>query len=190
MTSNARVLVIGRIQAMNQKVVAQLGERGLDAVGLAGEGSFPGLDAAGFALVVLGSGIDPETRADLKQRVRDQNPDALPLDVYGPVAAEQVDAALRRRAGATSCIASLVATPVDEVWQARVVVDHPCSLRVDLYRHRERGYPEPDVVPIAAVKLDAGAHMFAVAAQALTGVLHMLVVRAGDDIEVRRLTAT
>lgn len=58
-TTARRVLVIGRVAAVNQRVVLQIAARGHVAVGAAGEGSFPGLDARDHDVVAIGSGVDP-----------------------------------------------------------------------------------------------------------------------------------
>lgn len=180
-----RVLVIGRVHAVNQRVVEQLGERGHAAVGAAGEGSFPELDARGFDLVAIGSGVDPETRASLKQRFSAQAPGVLLLDAYGPLAAEQVEAALRRADGEPAALAELAVEDAGELRQIRVTVARACRLRLAVYRHR--GSPAAEVVPVAEVGVTTGAHVFTVA-QSLTGEGHVLVVRADDDVEVRRLS--
>ncbi|MBK7829776.1 hypothetical protein [Nannocystis sp.] len=185
-TTTRRILLIGRVPAINQRVVAQLGARGADVVGAAGEGSFPELDARGFDLVAIGAGVDPETRASLKQRFRAQHPDVLLLDVYGPLATEQIYTILRRASGTPALAEDIALGDAGEVVQVHVTVRQSCRLRLDVHRHR--GSPEPEVIPVAAVQAIAGVHTFAVA-RAFTGEGHMLIVRADDDVEVRRLTA-
>lgn len=181
-----QVLVIGRLAAINQRVVARLVELGYAAVGAAGEGSFPELDARDFDLVAIGSGVDATTRAALKRRFQAQRPDVLLLDAYGPLAAEQVDTALRRAQGAPGCFEAIAVETAGELQRVRVAVRRPCRLRLDVYRHR--GSPEPEIVPVAAVEVVAGTHLFAVA-RAFTGEGHILVLRADDEVEVRRLSA-
>lgn len=176
--------MLGRVAAVNQRVVDRLVARGIAAVGAAGEGSFPDVDAREFDLVGLGAGIDPETRAALKQRLRGQQPAVELLDVYGPLAAEQIAAALRRAAGAPPVLGELAVEALAEVVLVRVVALQPCRLQVDVFRHR--GSPEAEVVPVAAAAVTAGTHTFAVG-EAFTGEGHVLVVRADDEVEVRRL---
>jgi hypothetical protein len=178
-----RVLAIGRVAAVNQWVVSRLVERGLDAVGAAGDGDFPELDARGFDLVAIGAGVDAPTRALLKQRFAAQHPGVLLLDAYGPLAAEQIESALRRSEG-TAAISELAIDDAGEVWQARVTVARACRLRVELYQHR--GSREPAIVPVAEVLVTAGAQAFAVA-KAREGEMQVLVVRADGELEVRRI---
>lgn len=186
MTQAKQVLVIGRLAAVNQRVVARLVERGHAAVGAAGEGTFAELDARGFALVAIGSGVDVETRAALEQRFAAQQPGVVLLDVYGPLAAEQVEAALRRGDGEPVILESLSLVDDREYQRVALTVREACRVQVDVHRHR--GGPDPEVVAIAAVDVTAGTHLFTVA-RAFTGDGHMLVVRAGEDVEVRRLFA-
>lgn len=178
------VLVIGRLPAVNQRVIARLEARGYAAVGAAGQGTFDALDARGFDLVAIGAGVDPDTRAALRQRFQAQHPGVLLLDAYGPLAAEQVDTALRRAAGAPICLESLVLAEAGELQRIDVTVRRACRLQLDIYRHR--GSPDPEVLPVAAADVIAGTHLFAVA-RALTGPGHMLVARADDEVSVQRL---
>jgi hypothetical protein len=186
-TTARRVLVIGRVPAVNQRVVEQIAGRGHVAVGAAGEGSFPELDAREHDVVAIGSGVDPETRAALKQRFRAQHREVLLLDVYGPLAAEQVVAALREVDGVPSVLAGVTVEEAGEVWRVGVEVRQVCRLRVDVFRHR--GSPVPEVVAIAEVTAGPGVQRFAVARE-FTGAGHMLVVRVDEDeLEVVRLFA-
>lgn len=178
-----RVLAIGRVAAVNQWVVGRLVERGLDAVGAAGDGDFPELDARGFDLVAIGAGVDPPTRARLKERFLEQNPEVLLLDAYGPLAAEQIDAALRRRDG-DAAISEVAIDDAGEVWQARVTIARACRLQVEVYRHR--GSREPTIVPVAEVLVSPGVQSFAVA-KGDEGAMQMLVVRAEAELEIRRI---
>lgn len=179
-----RVLIIGRVAAVNQRVVGQLALRGYTAVGAAGEGLFPELDAGEFDLVAIGAGVDAVTRADLKRRFQVQHPGVLLLDVYGPLAAEQIEDTMRRSEGVPRCLESLVVEDGGEWRLVRVTVHRPCHLQLDVYRHR--GSPEPNIAPIASARVIAGTHLFAVA-QAFTGEGHMLVLRTDDEVEVHRL---
>ena len=181
-----RVLIIGRVAAVNHRVVAWLVERGYAAVGAAGEGAFPELDARDFDLVAIGAGVDATTRAELKRRFQAQHPDVLLLDAYGPLAAEQVEDALRRAEGVPRCLESLVVEDAGEWRQVRVAVVRPCRLQLDVYRHH--GSPEPDIMPVATAQVVAGTHLFAVA-RAWTGEGHMLILRTDDEVELRRLFA-
>ena len=180
MNDAPRVLVIGRIPAVNQRAVTELCEHGLAAVGVAGEGDFPDLDASGFAVVAIGGAIDPEARAGLKQRFHGQDPRTIVLDAYGPVVIPQVDAALRRAAGAATILSAVTVDADADGWQVRVTVDRACALRLAAHR-----FPaSADITPLAAFDAAAGAHAFTVD-RACAGA--MLVVRADDDVEVRRL---
>jgi hypothetical protein len=178
-----RVLAIGRVAAVNQWVVGRLVERGLDAVGAAGDGDFPELDARGFDLVAIGAGVDPPTRARLRERFAAQHPGVLLLDAYGPLAAEQIESALRRGEG-DAAISAIALEDAGETWQARVTVARACRLQVELYQHR--GSREPAIVPVAAVLVTAGVQSFALA-KAREGEMQMLVVRAEGELEVRRV---
>jgi hypothetical protein len=168
-------------------VVAKLVGRGHAAVGAAGEGTFPELDARGYDLVAIGSGVDAGTRAALKQRFAAQHPGVILLDVYGPLASEQIEAALRRADGEPAVLESLILENSGEQRPVRVTVRRPCRVQLDVYRHR--GSPQAEVLPVAAVRVTAGTHQFAVP-QALTGEGHMLVVWTDDDVEVRPLVAS
>lgn len=184
-TTARRVLVIGRIAEVNQRVVARLLGRGVAAVGASGDTPEAGIDAREFALIAIGSGVDPDSRAALKRGFRDQNPEVALLDAYGPVAAEQVVAALRQADGAPPRVDELAVEDAGEVLRVRVAVADVTALQLDVYRHR--GSPEPEVIPVAAARVTAGAHTFAVA-RTFAAAGHMLVLRADDDeVHVRRL---
>ncbi len=180
-----RVLVIGRVAAVNQRVVARLTERGFAATGAAGEGSFPELDAREFDLVAMGAGIDAATRSVLKDRFRGQRPDVLLLDAYGPLATEQVITTLRRAAGELAVLELLSLEGAGDARRVRVTLRRPCRLRLDVNRHR--GTPEPEVLSITDARLEAGTHGFGFAST-WTGEGHLLVARIDDDeVEVRGL---
>lgn len=182
--ADPRVLVLGRSAAVNQRVVAQLQARGHAAVGGVDDGEFPGLDVRDFEVVAIGSGVDAATRAELGRRCTQQRADVLLLDVYAPLATEQIEGALRRAEDGPGSFESLTIEDVGEWRLVRVGVRRPCRLQVAVYRPRDA--PEPEVVPVAGVRVVAGTHLFAVAA-AFTGERHMLVVRCDDELEVRPL---
>src|SRR5690349_16915800 len=99
-TNTERVLVIGVVPEVNRRVVEQLNALGFSAVGCTNVPNaatdFHGRD---FDLVTMGSGVDAVTRRGLHEAFERQG--ARVLDVFGPIAVQQITWALRgaRNAG-------------------------------------------------------------------------------------------
>lgn len=93
---SGRVLVIGKHPGMGRRLRSALRARGIAAETLTvAKAISEGFDATAFDLVALGGGVEPDDRERLKKTVRRGNPSVQLLDVFAPVAVEQIDRALR-----------------------------------------------------------------------------------------------
>ena len=97
-----RVLALGRLPEVLETVLGELAALGIDAVGTTEAKSAPErFDAREFGLITFGGGLRGPVEERLKQRFAEQNPSVRFLDVYAPLAAQQIVDALRATRRAT-----------------------------------------------------------------------------------------
>ncbi|WP_437714293.1 hypothetical protein WMF45_49390 [Sorangium sp. So ce448] len=98
-TRATRILVIGKRADVLERSVAALNKQGHSAVGTLSASPDTELHAGDFDLITIGGGVDAATRARLHARFKEQNKDVMVLDVYAPIASQQIARALRRSSG-------------------------------------------------------------------------------------------
>ncbi|WP_437507663.1 hypothetical protein [Sorangium sp. So ce1099] len=154
-----RILVIGRRADVLQRGVAALNEQGHAAVGTVSASPDAEFHAGDFDLITLGGGVDAVTRARLHARFKEQNKDVLVLDVYAPIAGQQIARALRRSSVEGELGSAFSVTEGDDAAVARATIERACALRLDIYSYPGSAL-EPEVARVADTSVIPGTHEF------------------------------
>ncbi|WP_437806469.1 hypothetical protein [Sorangium sp. So ce1078] len=160
MTSKPRrILVIGRRADVLQRGVAALNHQGFAAVGTVGDSPDTEFHAGDFDLITIGGGVDAATRERLRARFKEQNKNVMLLDVYAPIAGQQIARALKRNSVEGELASAFSVTEGADAFAASVTIEVPCLLRLDIYSYRGSSL-EPEIVRVADATVSPGAHVF------------------------------
>ncbi|WP_437733549.1 hypothetical protein [Sorangium sp. So ce1335] len=181
-----RILVIGKRADILERGVAALKQQGHAAVGTVGASPDTEFHAGDFDLITLGGGVDPATRARLHARFKEQNKDVMVLDVYAPIAFQQITWALRRNSVEGELGSAFSVTEGEDAFVARATIERACALRLDIY-----SYPgsvlEPEIARVVDTSVTPGTHEFKVAKElARNGFMAVLTLN-GEEHHLHRL---
>ncbi|WP_129353963.1 hypothetical protein [Sorangium cellulosum] len=159
MTSAKRMLIIGLKREPLDSGVAALRAQGYAAVGAVGPAAAAEFDARDFDLITIGGGVDAAPRAELKARFKAQNKDVMLLDVYRPIAMQQIAWALRRSSVEGELASAFSVSEGEDGLVANATILRDCRLRLDIYRYPGSS-TEPEVVRVVEASVTPGAHAF------------------------------
>ncbi|WP_437963858.1 hypothetical protein WMF04_29535 [Sorangium sp. So ce260] len=159
MSKPRRILVIGRRADILQRSVEALNNQGFSAVGTVGESPETEFHAGDFDLITMGGGVDAATRERLRARFKAQNKEVMLLDVYAPIAGQQIARALRRNSVEGELASAFSVAEDAGAFVASVTIEVPCALRLDIYSYRGSSL-EPEIVRVADVTVSPGQHVF------------------------------
>lgn len=139
--NGARVLVLGRSEAVLESVLGELTALGIDARGTAEPENAPErYDARDFDLIALGRGLLGEAGQALKAQFRERNSDVRFLDTYAPFAAHQIVTALEHP----------YPPGVDlETYRARIGYEGPMAPTLETLKELHERHP--DAIPFEAI---------------------------------------
>ena len=139
--NGARVLVLGRSEAVLESVLGELTALGINARGTAEPEKAPErYDARDFDLIALGRGLLGEAGKALKAQFRERNTDVRFLDTYAPFAAHQIVTVLERRYPPSMNL---------ETYRARIGYEGPMA--PTLATLKELHERHPDAIPFEAI---------------------------------------
>jgi organic hydroperoxide reductase OsmC/OhrA len=128
------VLVLGKKASASREIARELEAHGLHAQTSNDlEGATAAFDARDFDVIALGGGLNDELRPRLKEKFSSENPAVKLLDVFAPVAARQILAALRPASGQQAVSGIRVDSLAGGGYVLRLRADRECDVRVDLY---------------------------------------------------------
>lgn len=138
-TPGKNVLIIGKVPAMGKKLRANLNERGITArTTTATERALQEFDGADFDLIAFGGGVEAPLRRKLKEGFSKRNSKAILLDVFAPVAVEQIDRALRGESKKHEFASRFVIGDDGDEIPVRLELLQPCRVRVEVYHLGEK----------------------------------------------------
>ncbi|XXX76320.1 hypothetical protein WMF30_52590 [Sorangium sp. So ce134] len=181
-----RILVIGRRLDILERSVAALNQQGHSAVGTVSHSPDAEFHAGDFDLITIGGGVDAATRERLHARFKEQNKDVMVLDVYAPIAGQQIAWALRRSSVEGELGSAFSVTEGEDAFVARATIERACALRLDVY-----SYPgsvlEPEVARIVDASVTPGTHEFRLEKElARDGFMAVLTLN-GEEHHLHRL---
>ncbi|WP_437296721.1 hypothetical protein [Sorangium sp. So ce426] len=187
MTTRAtRILVIGKRADILERSVAALNKQGHSAVGTLSASPDTEFHAGDFDLITIGGGVDAATRARLHARFKEQNKDVMVLDVYAPIAGQQIAWALRRSSVEGELGSAFSVTEASDAFVARATIERACALRLDIYSY-PGGALEPEAARIVDTSVPQGAHEFRIEKQlARDGFMAVLTLN-GEEHHLHRL---
>ncbi|WP_437856165.1 hypothetical protein [Sorangium sp. So ce363] len=181
-----RILVIGKRADILERSVAALNKQGHSAVGTLSASPDTEFHAGDFDLITLGGGVDAATRARLHARFKEQNKDVMVLDVYAPIASQQIAWALRRSSVEGELGSAFSVTEANDTFVARATIERACTLRLDIYSY-PGGALEPEVARIVDTSVPQGTHEFRIEKQlARDGFMAVLTLN-GEEHHLHRL---
>ncbi|WP_437529766.1 hypothetical protein WME79_48385 [Sorangium sp. So ce726] len=181
-----RILVIGKRADVLERGVAALNKQGHSAVGTLSASPDTEFHGGDFDLITLGGGVDAATRARLHARFKEQNKDVMVLDVYAPIASQQIAWALRRSSVEGELGSAFSVTEANDAFVARATIERACTLRLDIYSY-PGGALEPEVTRIVDASVPQGTHEFRIEkALARTGFMAVLTLN-GEEHHLHRL---
>lgn len=139
--NGARVLVLGRSEAVLESVLGELTALGINARGTVEPEKASDLyDARDYDLIALGRGLLGDASQALKAQFRERNADVRFLDTYAPFAAHQIVTALERQ-----CPPS-----VDlETYRARIGYEGPMTPTLETLKELHERHP--GAIPFEAI---------------------------------------
>ncbi|WP_437743220.1 hypothetical protein WME73_49060 [Sorangium sp. So ce302] len=181
-----RILVIGKRADILERSVAALNKQGHSAVGTLSASPDTEFHAGDFDLITLGGGVDGATRARLHARFKEQNKDVMVLDVYAPIASQQIAWALRRSSVEGELGSAFSVTEANDTFVARATIERACTLRLDIYSY-PGGALEPEVARIVDTSVPQGTHELRIEKQlARDGFMAVLTLN-GEEHHLHRL---
>lgn len=133
-TPQKKVLIIGKVEAMGERIASTLKPHGINALATTLPKARSGIfDASGFDLITFGGGVEPIDRRRLAEAFSIQNPNVKLLDVFAPVAAEQIIQALQGEADEEQCASGLILSRNRNRVSVRVHLIRTCRIRVEVY---------------------------------------------------------
>ncbi|KYF69323.1 hypothetical protein BE11_22430 [Sorangium cellulosum] len=181
-----RILVIGRRADILERGVAALNQQGYSAVGTVSESPDAEFHAGDFDLITLGGGVDAATRERLHARFKEQNKDVMVLDVYAPIAGQQIARALRRSSVDGELGSAFSVTEGDEAFVARATIERACTLRLDIYSYPGSAL-EPEVARVVDTSVTPGTHEFELAKELARGGFMAVLTLNGEEHHLHRL---
>lgn len=181
-----RILVIGKRADVLERGVAALNAQGHSAVGTLSASPDTEFHAGDFDLITLGGGVDAATRARLHARFKEQNKDVMVLDVYAPIASQQIAWALRRSSVEGELGSAFSVTEADDAFVARATIERACTLRLDIYSY-PGGALEPKVTRVVDTSVTQGTHELRIEEElAREGFMAVLTLN-GEEHHLQRL---
>ncbi len=181
-----RILVIGKRADILERAVAALNKQGHAVAGTVSESPDTEFHAGDFDLITLGGGVDAATRERLHARFKEQNKDVMVLDVYAPIAAQQIAWALRRSSVEGELGSAFSVTEGDDAIVARATIERACTLRLDIYSYPGSAL-EPEVARIVDTSVTPGTHEFRFESErARDGFMAVLTLN-GEEHHLHRL---
>ncbi|WP_437762673.1 hypothetical protein WMF27_45045 [Sorangium sp. So ce281] len=181
-----RILVIGKRADILERSVAALNKQGHSAVGTLSASPDTEFHAGDFDLITIGGGVDAATRARLHARFKEQNKGVMVLDVYAPIAGQQIAWALRRSSVEGELGSAFSVTEANDTFVARATIERACTLRLDIYSY-PGGALEPEVARVVDTSVPQGTHEFRIEKQlARDGFMAVLTLN-GEEHHLHRL---
>lgn len=172
------VLLIGKDPTMLETLQAGLRERGIVAEGttdMAGAGER--FDARNFDLISLGGGVGPVLREQLKRAFEARNPQVIVLDVFAPVAVEQIDQALRGERDRAELASRFEVSEDSTAYRVHLEMTQPSLARVQVYHLGET----LDVTTQIERHVDIGPATFHIDASEVRRGVNMLLVTLDEQ---------
>ena len=139
--NGARVLVLGRSDAVLEAVLGELTALGIDAQGTAEpEKATERYDARNYDLIALGRGLLGEAGQSLKAQFRERNADVRLLDTYAPFAVYEI---------ATALECSYPPNVDLEPYLARIGSEGPMAPTLETLKELHERHP--DAIPFEAI---------------------------------------
>jgi hypothetical protein len=174
-----RVLVLGRLPGVEQAIMQQLTAHGVSVRGsVDAEHAADQFDANEFDLVSFGGGVTGPLNERLRLEFARQNSQVHFLDLFAPVAVNQIASALKGPDEPPKLIAdfNVAEDGLDYVLKARIL--RPCEVRIEV--HQTLQAPLPRVKVIAECAAVAGPFERRIDARyRIHG--HMLLMTLNDD---------
>ncbi|WP_437779335.1 hypothetical protein [Sorangium sp. So ce1097] len=187
MASRARrILVIGKRADILERGVAALNQQGYSAVGTVSASPDAEFHAGGFDLITVGGGVDPATRARLHARFKEQNKDVMVLDVYAPIAMQQIAWALRRNSVDGELGSAFSVTEGEDAFVARATIERACTLRLEIYSYPGSAL-EPEIARVVDTSVAPGTHELKVAKELARGGFMAVLTLNGEEHHLHRL---
>jgi len=149
--SSNRVLVLGRLPEVLQGVMQQLAERGMSARGSTdAEHAADQFDARDFDLISFGGGIVGPLNERLRLAFAQQNSQVQFLDVFPPVAVQQIISALEGPDKPLRYVADFQVAEdgLDYVMKATIL--QPCTVRIEVHQTLEAPLPRVKLIDQSA----------------------------------------
>ena len=142
-TPRPRVLLIGRVQEVLDRITATLAAEGLVAKGTTDmANAATRFDARDFDLIALGGGVSASLRERLKQTCTDRHPTVRIIDAFAPVAVQQILAAARN-VNPNELASRFDVVASERAYRLRLELTKECDLKIQLYHARDRLESEP-----------------------------------------------
>ncbi|WP_437316443.1 hypothetical protein [Sorangium sp. So ce385] len=181
-----RILVIGKRADILERSVAALKQQGHSAVGTSSASPDAEFHAGDFDLITIGGGVDAATRARLHARFKEQNKDVMVLDVYAPIAGQQIAWALGRSSVEGELGSAFSVTEGAGAFVARATIERACALRLEIY-----SYPGATLVPAIARVVDTsvapGTHEFRLEEELVRNGFMAVLTLNGEEHHLHRL---
>jgi hypothetical protein len=185
-TRAKRILVIGKRADVLERGVAALNEQGHSAVGTLSASPDAEFHAGDFDLITIGGGVDAAARERLHARFKEQNKDVMVLDVYAPIAGQQIAWALRRSSVEGELGSAFSVTEGNDAFVARATVERACTLRLEIYSYPGSAL-EPEIARIADTSVTPGTHEFRVEKELARGGFMAVLTLNGEEHHLHRL---
>jgi hypothetical protein len=181
-----RILVIGKRADILERSVAALNQQGHSAVGTSSESADAEFHAGDFDLITIGGGVDAATRARLHARFKEQNKDVMVLDVYAPIAGQQIAWALRRSAVEGELGRAFSVTEGAGAFVARATIERACALRLEIYSYPGAAL-EPEIARIVDTSVTPGTHEFRLEEELVRNGFMAVLTLNGEEHHLHRL---
>ena len=149
--STNRVLVLGRLPEILDDVTQQLVARGVSARGsIDAEHAADQFDAKDFDLISFGGGVVGPLNERLRLEFTRQNSEVQFLDVFAPVAVQQIVAALEGPDKPLRYVAGFHVAEDGADYVVTATILQPCSVRIEVHQTLEAPLPHVKVVQESA----------------------------------------
>jgi hypothetical protein len=142
-----RVLVVGRMPEVLQDVTQQLVARGVSARGsIDAEHAAEQFDAKDFDLISFGGGVVGPLNERLRREFTRQSSHVQFLDVFAPVAVEQIISALASPDKPLRYVADFKVAEEGSDYVLTATILQPCEVRIEVHQSLEAPLPRVKVV--------------------------------------------
>ena len=171
-TPRTRVLLIGRVQEVLDRITATLATEGLTVKGTTDMvNAARDFDARDFDLIALGGGVSAPLRERLKRTFTGRHPAVRIIDAFAPVAVQQILAAARN-VHPNELASRFDVIGSERAYRLCLELTKECDLKIELFHARDRLESEP----LTEQRAPAGPFELTLPSPRLTPGLNILLV--------------